>query len=123
VAWLAERAEDGVRTLVGLDFPFAYAVPFLDHLDAPDFSALLARMAPLDEAPDRVDAFIARCGRWWARWGRHRINERAVTSSACRRRGAPSRPSGRSPTDVAIASSGRVRSGKRPSRASRPSPR
>jgi hypothetical protein len=75
VAWLAERAEDGVPTLVGLDFPFAYAMPFLDRLGAPDFSALLGRMARLDgasAAAGRADAFVARCGRWWARWGGHR---------------------------------------------------
>jgi Protein of unknown function (DUF429) len=74
VAWLAERAEEGAPTLVGLDFPFAYAVPFLDRLGAPDFPALLACLAPLDgasEAPDRLDAFVTGCGRWWARWGRH----------------------------------------------------
>ena len=71
VAWLAELAGDGVPTLVGLDFPFAYAAPFLDHVGVPDFSALLARLAPLDggtAAPDGMDAFIAVCGQWWARW-------------------------------------------------------
>jgi hypothetical protein len=73
VTWLAECAADRVPTLVGLDFPFAYAAPFLDHVGAPDFSALLTRMAPLDgvsAATDRVDAFIAGCGQWWACWGR-----------------------------------------------------
>lgn len=73
--WLAECAQDGAPTLVGLDFPFAYAEPFLDHLGARDFAAFLARMAPLDgvsEAPDRVGAFIAGCGRSWARRGRRR---------------------------------------------------
>jgi hypothetical protein len=75
VTWLAERAADGAPTLVGLDFPFAYALPFLDRLGARDFPALLARMAALDgasETPGRVDAFVARCGRWWARWGERR---------------------------------------------------
>jgi molybdopterin molybdotransferase len=93
VAWLAERAEDGVRTLVGLDFPFAYAVPFLDHLDAPDFSALLARMAPLEEAsaaPDRVDAFIAECGQWWADWGHEDHRTRRHVERVPETRGAES---------------------------------
>jgi hypothetical protein len=93
VAWLAERAGDGVPTLVGLDFPFAYAVPFLDHLGAPDFSALLARMAPLDgasEAPDRVDAFIAECGRWWAAWGHEARRTRRHVERLPATRGAES---------------------------------
>jgi hypothetical protein len=72
VAWLAERAEDGTPTLVGLDFPFAYAAPFLGRLGTRDFTALLLRMAPLDGASGRVDAFVASCGRWWARWGGRR---------------------------------------------------
>jgi hypothetical protein len=75
VAWLTEVAEDRAPTLVGLDFPFAYAALFLDRLGARDFSALLARMAPLDrasDAPRRTGAFVARCGRWWGRWGRRR---------------------------------------------------
>jgi hypothetical protein len=70
VAWLAARARP-VPTLVGLDFPFAYAAPFLDHLRAPDFAALLARIGPLEGPPETgncADAFITRCGRWWARW-------------------------------------------------------
>jgi hypothetical protein len=69
VAWLGALARDGVPTLVGLDFPFAYAAPFLDHLDAGDFPALLARLGPLHDAADaeaRVAALIATCGRWWA---------------------------------------------------------
>jgi hypothetical protein len=69
VGWLAERATDGVPTLAGLDFPFAYAAPFLDHLGARDFSALLACMAPLDgplAAPGGVDEFVGTCGQWWA---------------------------------------------------------
>lgn len=70
VDWLAACAADGVPTLVGLDFPFAYAAPFLDHLGARDFSALLACMAPLDGPPGPLEAFVARCGRWWGRWGR-----------------------------------------------------
>jgi hypothetical protein len=72
VAWLAERAGDGTPTLVGLDFPFAYAAPFLDRLRAPDFAALLARMGPLDgrgATAGGVEAFVARCGRWWGRVG------------------------------------------------------
>jgi hypothetical protein len=75
VAWLAERAADGVPTLVGLDFPFAYAAPFLDHIGVRDFAALLGRMASLGDASAAsacVDAFVARCGRWWARWSEHR---------------------------------------------------
>jgi molybdopterin molybdotransferase len=69
VAWLADRSADGVRTLVGLDFPFAYPVPFLDHLKVPDFPALLARMASLDggaTAASCVDEFVNTCGKWWA---------------------------------------------------------
>jgi hypothetical protein len=72
VAWLADCAADGVPTLAGLDFPFAYAAPFLDRLGAGDFGALLAGMAPLDATPGpgrHLDAFVARCGRWWARRG------------------------------------------------------
>jgi hypothetical protein len=75
VTWVAARAAEEGPTLVGLDFPFAYAIPFLDHIGAPDFSALLARMAPLDDAPAGPalgEAFIGRCGRWWTRWGRRR---------------------------------------------------
>jgi hypothetical protein len=71
VAWLAALAGDGVPTLVGLDFPFAYALPFLDHLGTPDFAALRDRMAVLAGSADAADgtaAFVARCGRWWARW-------------------------------------------------------
>jgi hypothetical protein len=93
VAWLAERAGDGVPTLVGLDFPFAYAVPFLDHLGAPDFSALLARMAPLDGAPEgpgRVDEFVGRCGRWWARWRTHPDRTRRHVERLPQTRGAES---------------------------------
>jgi hypothetical protein len=68
VAWLAERAEDGVRTLVGLDFPFAYAQPFLDHLGAPDFAALLRYMASV-AMPAEIETHIERCGSWWAQCG------------------------------------------------------
>ncbi len=65
VGWLAALAGDGVPTLVGLDFPFSYAVPFLDRLRMRDFSALLAHMASLVAA----DAFIDACGEWWRRCG------------------------------------------------------
>jgi hypothetical protein len=71
VAWLADRAGDRVPTLVGLDFPFAYALPFLDHLATPDFAALCGRMAALAGPADAAagtEAFVFRCGRWWARW-------------------------------------------------------
>ena len=88
VAWLADVAKDGVPTLVGLDFPFAYAAPFLDHLGAADFVALLACMAslggsrssrpappssrgaPASASDDQLHAFVATCGEWWGRWGR-----------------------------------------------------
>ena len=71
VAWLADQGAAAVPTLVGLDCPFAYAAPFLDHLRAPDFAALRARIGPLEGPPETghcADAFITRCGRWWARW-------------------------------------------------------
>jgi hypothetical protein len=67
VSWLAEQAATGIRTLVGMDFPFAYAAPFMDHLQVPDFRALLAHMARLDgvaAAPTRGQ-FVATCGKWW----------------------------------------------------------
>jgi Protein of unknown function (DUF429) len=73
VAWLADHGTAGVPTLVGLDFPFAYTAPFLDHLRVPDFAALLARIAPFESRPQSrncADAFITRCGRWWARWSK-----------------------------------------------------
>jgi hypothetical protein len=72
VAWLAEQATDGVRTLAGLDFPFAYAAVFLDHLGVRDFPGLLTFMAALDGPPSpagRVREFVATCGEWWARDG------------------------------------------------------
>jgi hypothetical protein len=93
VTWLGECAEDGVPTLVGLDFPFAYAAPFLTHLGASDFLALLARMARLEgqsTAPDRIDAFIAGCGRWWARWSRHVDQTRRQVERVAATRGAES---------------------------------
>jgi hypothetical protein len=68
VAWLADRAEDGVRTLVGLDFPFAYARPFLDHLGVPDFAALLGYMVSV-AMPAEIETHIERCGSWWAECG------------------------------------------------------
>jgi hypothetical protein len=105
VAWLTGCAGDGAPTLVGLDFPFAYAKPFLDRLGAPDFSALLARMAPLDgetAAPGAVDTFIAGCGEWWARWGRpgrggHRTRRHVERLAALRGAESPLRalPHGR----------------------------
>ena len=61
VDWLAERAGDGVSTLVGLDFPFSYAIPFLDRLGVPDFSALLAYMVSLENG----QAFVDTCGKWF----------------------------------------------------------
>ncbi|HEY7138711.1 MAG TPA: hypothetical protein VIE44_01305 [Methylomirabilota bacterium] len=70
VAWLADLAPDGVPTLAGLDFPFAYAAPFLDHLGAGDFAAMLERLAPLHEstdAPERIATLVEACGRWWTR--------------------------------------------------------
>jgi hypothetical protein len=60
VAWLAERVADGTPTVVGLGFPFSYAKPFLDHLEVPDFSALLAYMASLTVEQDFIDV----CGQW-----------------------------------------------------------
>jgi hypothetical protein len=68
VSWLAERASERIRTLVGMDFPFAYAAPFLDHLQVPDFPALLTRMAGLDgaEAASLFEEFVTMCGQWWA---------------------------------------------------------
>jgi molybdopterin molybdotransferase len=71
VTWLAERAGEGTPTLVGLDFPFAYATPFLDALGVPDFGAMLAHMAQAAR-PDRVASHIARCGQWWAEHDAHR---------------------------------------------------
>jgi hypothetical protein len=66
VEYLARLAGEDPRTLVGLDFPFSYATPFLDHLGAGDFPALCARMRV--EAR-RLEAFLAdRVGPWWARW-------------------------------------------------------
>ena len=67
VSWLVERAADGIRTLVGLDFPFAYAAPFLDHLRVSDFPALLAHMAGLDgtEPASSFGEFVTACGKWW----------------------------------------------------------
>jgi hypothetical protein len=86
VEWLAECARDGAPTLVGLDFPFGYATPFLDRVGAPDFFTLLSRMMPLDGAPAAprgLAAFVARCGRWWARWGASR-GRRAHRRVECR---------------------------------------
>ena len=65
VGWLAECAADGVPTLVGLDFPFSYAIPFLDHRDVTDYSALLAHMSSLEAAQTFIDA----CGKWWSECG------------------------------------------------------
>jgi hypothetical protein len=91
VAWLADQDTAAGPTLVGLDFPFAYAAPFLDHLCVPDFAALLARIGPLEGSPETgncADAFITRCGRWWARWSQsegHRRTRRHVERLAATR--------------------------------------
>jgi hypothetical protein len=71
VAWLAERAGDGVPTLVGLDFPFAYATPFLDALGVREFGALRGYMVRA-ATPQEIDAHVARCAGWWAECGAHR---------------------------------------------------
>jgi hypothetical protein len=71
VAWLAERAADGVPTLVGLDFPFAYATPFLDSLGVREFGALLDYMVRL-AMPQDIDAHVGRCASWWVECGAHR---------------------------------------------------
>ena len=79
VAWLADHGRAAGPTLVGLDFPFAYAAPFLDHLRVPDFAALLARIGSLEGLPDTrqcADAFITRCGQWWARWSQREDRRR-----------------------------------------------
>ncbi len=93
VAWLAERAGDGVPTLVGLDFPFAYATPFLDALGVREFGALLDYMARRATPPD-IEAHIDRCARWWGECGAdrdHRTRRRVERLPATSRAESPLR--------------------------------
>jgi hypothetical protein len=91
VAKLAALAADPPPTLVGLDFPFSYAEPFLDHLGVPDFPALLGRMR---REAERLEPFVdTTVGPWWQRWGDDRLRTRRVVEqqAATRRAESPLR--------------------------------
>ena len=114
-----------VPTLVGLDFPFAYAIPFLDHLRVPDFAALLdahgaARGPARPDAPRVHRRGAASGGRAGARCGPSDTRRQVERVAAMRGAESPLRAL---PQGSAIGSSDHVKSERRPSPASRPWPR